>query len=60
MDPLKAYEFNPNYSWEYNLDQIVRWNNSDDVKDDVTFFVKVWLGEIAKQEGYELTKINEW
>ena len=55
INPLMAYEFNPNYSWEYNLIRLVRWN-SPEVKDDVCFYINAWLEDIAKQEGYKLVK----
>lgn len=49
------YRFNPEYTWEYNLLQQVRWGE-EDAKDDVCFYVKNWLEVIAKEEGYTLTK----
>jgi hypothetical protein len=49
------HRFNPEYTWEYNLLQQVRWGE-EDAKDDVCFYVKNWLEVIAKEEGYTLTK----
>lgn len=49
------HRFNPEYTWEYNLLQKVRWE-TEDVKDDVCFYVKNWLQKIAEEEGYTLTK----
>jgi len=49
------HRFNPKHTWEYNLLQQVRWDR-EDAKDDVCFYVKNWLKEIAEEEGYTLTK----
>ena len=49
------HRFNPEYTWEYNLLQQVR-QETEDTKDDVCFYVKNWLKEIAEEEGYTLTK----
>jgi len=50
-----VHRFNPEYTWEYNLLQQVRWE-TENTKDDVYFYVKNWLKEIAEEEGYTLTK----
>ncbi len=56
MNPLSVYDFEENNSWEYNLLRKVRWDSTDKAKNDVLFYVKAWLDEIAKQEGYKLVK----
>lgn len=56
MNPLSVYDFEENNSWEYNLLRKVRWGSPDAAKNDVCFYVKAWLDEIAKQEGYKLVK----
>lgn len=48
-------KFNDEYSWEYNLRQLVRWEH-EDAADDVNFYIKHWLQKIAEEEGYTLTK----
>lgn len=48
-------KFDNEYSWEFNLDSVVRWG-SEEASDDVSFYVKHWLEKIADQEGYKLVK----
>jgi hypothetical protein len=52
---LAQSEYNDEYTWEYNLQQQVRWE-SDDAPDDMCFYVKAWLEKIADSEGYKLVK----
>lgn len=46
---------NPEYTWEFNLKEKVRWG-TDDTHNDVCFYVKEWLEEIADEEGFILIK----
>lgn len=48
--------YNKEYTWEYNLERVVRWDG--DAKSDVCFYVRHWLDKIAEEEGYMLVKIN--
>ena len=48
-------EFNDKDSWEYNLEQVVRWD-TEFVSSDVSFYVRHWIGKIANQEGFILVK----
>lgn len=52
---IVMHRFNPEYTWEYNLLQQVRWK-TEDAKDDVCFYIKNWLQKIAEEEGYTLIK----
>jgi hypothetical protein len=60
-DPDYAYkaaqsEYNDEYTWEYNLQQIIDWDSREESIDDMCFYVKAWLEKIADQEGYKLVK----
>lgn len=52
---LAQSEYNEDWTWEYNLQNQVRWD-SDDAPDDMCFYVKAWLEKIADEEGYKLVK----
>lgn len=41
--------YNPDYTWEYNLKQNVRWD-TEDCSEDVIYYVKKWLSHIIKEE----------
>lgn len=52
---LAQSEYNEDWTWEYNLENQVRWD-SEDAPDDMCFYVKAWLEKIADGEGYKLVK----
>ncbi len=45
----ESIEYNSDESWEYNLIQNVRWN-SEDVKNDVIYFIKEYYIKIVNEE----------
>lgn len=48
-------QFDEECTWEYNLQQQVRWD-TEDAPSDMCFYIKAWFEKIAEQEGYELVK----
>jgi hypothetical protein len=56
---LKKVEkkYNPEDTWEYNLIRNIRWNSEDKI-DDMCFYIKKWLKQIAEEEGYIIKKEN--
>jgi hypothetical protein len=53
---MGKYQYDPSYTWEYNLIMMVRWADENDAKDDVCSFIKNYIDEIAVEEGYRITK----
>lgn len=45
----KAWAYNPEATWEYNMMQFVRWD-SEDAKDDVVYFIRTYAKYIIRED----------